>query len=63
MENNTVEVFRRDTKEKETRSLDGIEQYVRDLMSDIQSNIYKKALDYRSSVTRKLILMMNLRKK
>lgn len=54
LENNTVEVFRRDTKEKETRSLDGIEQYVRDLMSDIQSNIYKKALDYRSSVTREV---------
>src|SRR5574344_921593 len=54
LENITVEVFRRDTKEKETRSLDGIEQYVRDLMSDIQSNIYKKALDYRSSVTREV---------
>ncbi|NCC98244.1 MAG: proline--tRNA ligase [Bacteroidia bacterium] len=54
LENNTVEVFRRDTKEKETRSLDGIEQYVKDLMSDIQSNIYKKAFDYRSSVTREV---------
>lgn len=54
LENNTVEVFRRDTKEKETRNLEGIEQYVKDLMSDIQSNIYKKALDYRSSVTREV---------
>jgi Prolyl-tRNA synthetase, C-terminal len=41
--------MRRDTLEKETRSCDGIEEYVKDLLEEIQANIYKKALDYRNS--------------
>ena len=49
LENGTVEVMRRDTLEKETVNIDGIEQYVQDLLEDIQSNIYKKALDYRDA--------------
>lgn len=49
LENNTMEVMRRDTLEKETRSCDGIEEYVKDLLEEIQANIYKKALDYRNS--------------
>ena len=48
LENNTVEVMRRDTLEKETRSCDNIEQYVKDLLEEIQANIYKKAYDYRT---------------
>ena len=48
LENNTVEVMRRDTLEKETRSCDGIEEYVKQLLDDIQANVYKKALDYRN---------------
>jgi prolyl-tRNA synthetase len=51
MENNTVEVARRDTLTKETRSFDGIGDYIRDLLDDIQSNIFKKALDFRTSKT------------
>ena len=39
----------RDTLEKETRSCDGIEEYVKDLLEEIQANIYKKALDYRNN--------------
>ena len=42
LENNTMEVMRRDTLEKETRSCDGIEEYVKDLLEEIQANIYKK---------------------
>lgn len=49
LENDTVEVMRRDTLEKETRQLDGIVEYIKELLSDIQSNIYKKALEYRNA--------------
>lgn len=52
MENNTIEVFRRDTLTKETMPLDGIETHIQQLLDDIQANIFKKAFDYRSSVTR-----------
>ena len=48
LENNTMEVMRRDTLEKETRSCDGIEEYVQQLLEDIQNNIYQKALNYRN---------------
>lgn len=49
LENNTIEVMRRDTLEKETVTCDGIETYVQKLLEEIQANIYKKALDYRNS--------------
>lgn len=52
LENGTIEVARRDTLTKETRSLDQIEIYVKELLDQIQENIYKKAFDYRTSVTR-----------
>ncbi|MCF0159222.1 MAG: proline--tRNA ligase, partial [Bacteroidaceae bacterium] len=49
LENGTVEVMRRDTLEKETRELEGIEAYVEQLLQDIQINIFQKAKDYRDS--------------
>jgi prolyl-tRNA synthetase len=49
LENNTVEVMRRDTLEKSSASLDGIADYVAGLLEEIQSNIYTKALNYRNS--------------
>lgn len=52
MENNTIEVFRRDTLVKETMPLEGIETHIKQLLDDIQANIFKKAFDYRTSVTR-----------
>lgn len=52
LENGTVEVFRRDTLSKETMPLEGVEQHIASLLEDIQLNIYKKAFDYRASVTR-----------
>ncbi len=48
LENGTVEVMRRDTLEKETIALDGIENHVQQLLSDIQQSIYQKALSYRN---------------
>jgi len=54
LENGTVEIARRDTLTKETVSLEGVEQYIDQLLKEIQSNIYKKAFDYRTSVTREV---------
>lgn len=51
MENNTVEVARRDTLTKETVSCDGLDLYIKNLLNDIQENIYKKAADYRTKQT------------
>ena len=54
LENGTVEVARRDTLTKETVSIEGVEKYIADLLEEIQQNIYKKAFDYRTSVTREV---------
>jgi prolyl-tRNA synthetase len=43
LENNEVEVARRDTKTKAQVSLDGVEAYIQQLLNDIQENIYQKA--------------------
>lgn len=51
LENNTVEVARRDTLTKETVSLDGIDQYIKNLLDEIQQNIYQKAFDFRAKTT------------
>ena len=49
LEEGTIEIMRRDTLEKETRSIDGIVGYVETLLEDIQNNIYNKALAYRDA--------------
>lgn len=49
LENGTVEVARRDTLEKTSAQLEGIEDYVEKLLVDIQNNIYKKAYDFRAA--------------
>lgn len=49
LQNDTVEVHRRDTLEKKTVSLEGIDKYIEDLLVDIQNNIYQKALDFRTT--------------
>ena len=49
LENNTIEVMRRDTLEKETITCDGIEEYVKNLLDEIQANIFKKAYDHREA--------------
>lgn len=54
LENGTAEVARRDTLTKETVSVENIEKYIVDLLNIIQKNIYKKAVDYRTSVTREV---------
>ncbi len=46
LEKNTVEVARRDTKEKMTVELDGLSAYIKNLLDEIQVNIYNKAKRY-----------------
>lgn len=51
VENNTVEVARRDTLEKKVVPTNQITTFVEDLLQDIQENIFKKALDFRRENT------------
>ncbi|MBK9479213.1 MAG: proline--tRNA ligase [Bacteroidetes bacterium] len=50
LENGTVEVARRDTKEKETLQQADLVNKLEHLLTQIQSNLYQKALDYRDSM-------------
>lgn len=54
IENGTIEVMRRDKLEKSVEKLDGIASYVKDLLEDIQTNIFNKALAHRESKTIKV---------
>ena len=49
LENNTIEVMRRDTLEKENVSFDGIVERVKNLLDDIQKNVFEKARKYRDA--------------
>jgi prolyl-tRNA synthetase len=49
LENNTVELARRDTKEKQSVSMDGLPERIVKLLADIQQDIFNKALAYRNS--------------
>ncbi|MBI9061212.1 MAG: proline--tRNA ligase [Marinilabiliaceae bacterium] len=51
LENGTVEVARRDTLTKEVVAIDGIDNYIVELLDTIQKNIYQKALDFRTEST------------
>jgi len=46
--NNQVEVARRDTKEKTSQPLEGIADYIAQLLDDIQQNLFQRAYDYRA---------------
>lgn len=54
LENNTVELMRRDTLEKETCSFNGLAEHIAELLEEIQINLYKKALNYRELNTIKV---------
>ena len=53
LENGTVEVARRDTLEKTTVSIEGLDKYVDELLVDIQKGIYEKAMAFRTANIRK----------
>ncbi len=50
LDNNTIEVARRDTKTKESRSLQGIESEIPKLLDQIQEDMYAKALKFRDGL-------------
>ncbi|MFO7657844.1 MAG: proline--tRNA ligase [Bacteroidales bacterium] len=50
-ENNTVEIARRDTLEKKILPQEGVVKHVKELLSEIQESIYKKALAFRNANT------------
>lgn len=54
LENNQVEVARRDTKEKASYQLDGLTDVVAQLLDDIQQNLYNRALQFRTAHTTKV---------
>jgi prolyl-tRNA synthetase len=51
LENGTIEIARRDTLEKETISINGVENRIVVLLDEIQKNLYSKAKDFRASNT------------
>jgi prolyl-tRNA synthetase len=53
LENNVVEIARRDTKEKKTVSIDGLGEYIKNLLEEIQQYIFNKALNFRDENIRK----------
>jgi prolyl-tRNA synthetase len=51
LENGTVEVARRDTKEKQVMKLEEVASAIPKLLDDIQANIYQRALSFRAEHT------------
>ncbi|WP_026714121.1 proline--tRNA ligase [Flavobacterium daejeonense] len=49
LENGTYEVARRDTLTKEVKSKEGIAAFISELLEQIQSDLFNKALDYRET--------------
>jgi prolyl-tRNA synthetase len=49
LENGTIELARRDTKEKQTVNFSDLSQIIPTLLEEIQLSIYQKALDYRNN--------------
>lgn len=54
IENNTIEIARRDTKTKETVEIAGIAQRIELLLEQIQENIYNRASNFREENTKKV---------
>ena len=50
LENGTIELARRDTLTKETVSQEGLADRIVALMDEIQQNIFRKAMDFRTSM-------------
>ncbi len=54
LENGTVELARRDMQTKETVQQEGLADRIEQLLTDIQENIYNKALAFRTANTREV---------
>lgn len=53
LENNSVELFRRDTLEKQSVSFDGLDVAIENLLKEIQQNIFEKARKFRDESIRR----------
>ena len=62
LENNVVEVARRDTREKKSISLDGFTDTIAALLEEIQQAMYNKALAFREEHITKVETGMSFRK-
>jgi prolyl-tRNA synthetase len=51
LENGTIEIARRDTLTKESRQIEGVAGYIKDLLEEIQQSIYDKALKFQEENT------------
>ena len=49
IQNNVVEIARRDTREKNSVSMDGLSGYISQLLEEIQQNMFNKAKAYRDA--------------
>ncbi len=54
LENGTVEIARRDTREKQTVPMDGLADRIAGLLNEIQASIYQKALNFREENTHRV---------
>ncbi len=54
LENGTVEIVRRDTREKQTISRENLDVHIQTLLDDIQQSIYNKALKFRDENIREV---------
>ena len=48
LENGNVELVRRDTKEKSVVSFDGLDEYIEELLEEIQDNLFERANQFRT---------------
>jgi prolyl-tRNA synthetase len=48
LENGTIEIARRDTREKQTISRENLDEHIEKLLEEIQLSIYSKALNFRN---------------
>lgn len=51
LEKNVVEIARRDTGEVKSVAIEGVADYIENLLTEIQNNLFQKALDYRTEHT------------
>jgi prolyl-tRNA synthetase len=49
LQNNVAEIARRDTKEKQSVSLDGITAHIENLLEEIQQNLFDRAKNFREA--------------
>ena len=54
LENGKAEIARRDTKEKQTVDFEGLDAFIENLLSEIQTNLFERAKAFRATNTKKV---------